>query len=114
MSEPLTDSGDHDTLTAVLAELAAEGWSGNATITEDGKVRCPECREEAEPTAIAVDSLRRMEGTSDPDDMLAVLAVTCPCGAKGALVVHYGPTASPEEADVLRAVEDHRTVDNSD
>jgi hypothetical protein len=50
-----------------------------------------------------------MEGTSDPDDMLVVLAVTCGrCGEKGAAVLHYGPTAAPEEAEVLRAVEDHR------
>jgi hypothetical protein len=103
------DPGDRDTLTAVLAELAADGWSGNVTVTEEGKVRCPSCRQEADPAALSVDSMRRMEGTSDPDDMLVVLAVTCGnCGEKGAAVVHYGPTASPEEADVLAALEDHR------
>ena len=108
MSVP-TDPGDHDTLTAVLAELAADGWTGNVTVTEDGKVRCPACREELEPGAVTVDSMRRMEGTSDPDDMLVVLGVTCSsCGEKGAAVVHYGPSAAPEEAEVLAALEDHR------
>jgi hypothetical protein len=107
VSEPLSDPGDRTTLTAVLADLADEGWSGNVTVTEDARFRCPGCRTECDPSAMTVDRLRRMEGTSDPDDMLAVLAVTCcGCGAKGAAVVHYGPTASPEEAEVLMALED--------
>ena len=109
MTEPTLDPGDHTTLTAVLAELADDGWTGNVTVTEDARIRCPACREELDPAELSVDSLRRMEGTSDPDDMLVVLAVTCGrCNEQGAAVLHYGPAAAPEEAEVLRAVEDHR------
>jgi hypothetical protein len=104
---PPPDPGDHTTLTAVLAELAQEGWGGNVTVTEEGRLRFPACREEVDPASVTVDSFRRMEGTSDPDDMLAVIAVTCgSCGEKGAAVVHYGPTASPEEAHVLKTIGD--------
>jgi hypothetical protein len=104
MNQP-QDPGDRTTLTAVLDDLGAAGWAGNATVTEDARIRCPSCRSELAPANVGVDSLRRMEGTSDPDDMLAVIAVTCgSCGEKGALVVHYGPTASPEEAEVLLAL----------
>lgn len=54
-----------------------------------------------------VDSLYRVEGASDPDDMAAVVAVTCPrCSAKGALVLKYGPEASGADADVLLALPD--------
>jgi hypothetical protein len=110
---PPPDPGDRDTLTAVLAGLAEQGWTGNVTVTEEGRVRCPGCRHEADPAEIQVDSLRRMEGTSDPDDMLAVIAVTCgECGEKGVMVVHYGPGASPEEADVLRALDDAQPADD--
>lgn len=109
MTEPTPDPGDHTTLTAVLADLAEAGWTGNVTVTEDARIRCPACREELDPADVSVDSLRRMEGTSDPDDMLVVLAVTCGrCDEQGAAVLHYGPAAAPEEAEVLRAVEDHR------
>jgi hypothetical protein len=46
-----------------------------------------------------------MEGASDPDDMLAVMGVTCPtCGDKAALVVAYGPNAGAADADVLVAL----------
>ena len=55
---------------------------------------------------LAVGSLSRFEGASDPDDMLAVLGLVCPgCGAKGTVITHYGPTASPGEATVLLAIE---------
>jgi hypothetical protein len=109
VSEPPADPGDRTTLTAVLADLAAAGWTGNVSVTSDGRVRCPACRAESDPAEVAVDSLRRMEGASDPDDMLAVMAVTCPaCQEKGAAVLHYGPTASLEEAEVLRAIDGQR------
>jgi hypothetical protein len=113
VTDQLPDPGDHTTLTDVLAELGAAGWAGNVTVTEEARIRCPGCREELDPAGLTVDSLRRMEGTSDPDDMLVVVAVTCgSCGEKGAAVVHYGPTASPEEAEVLQLLDDHTVGDS--
>ena len=54
-----------------------------------------------------VHSLCRLEGASDPDDMAAVVALTCPnCQAKVVLVLKYGPDATAEEADVLLALPD--------
>ena len=41
--------------------------------------------------------------------LLDVLALRCTrCGARGTLVASYGPTASPEEADVLVRLTDTR------
>lgn len=54
-------------------------------------------------------SMRRLEGASDPDDMMAVAAVTCPvCRIDGVLVLSYGPAASAEHADVLLGLRDER------
>jgi hypothetical protein len=54
-------------------------------------------------------SLRRLEGESDPADMMAVVAVTCPaCAATGTLTLGFGPTSSAEDADVLHALRDAR------
>jgi hypothetical protein len=54
-----------------------------------------------------VSALARVEGASDPDDMAAVVAVTCPrCSARATLVVKYGPEASAADADVLLALPD--------
>jgi hypothetical protein len=61
------------------------------------------------PGAVELVSIRRLEGASDPADMLAVVALRCPaCGAQGVLTLGYGPDTSPEEADVLLGLEDHR------
>jgi hypothetical protein len=50
--------------------------------------------------------MHRLEGASDPADMLAAVAATCPtCGTRGVLVANYGPEAMIEDADVLRALE---------
>jgi hypothetical protein len=54
-------------------------------------------------------SLRRLEGASDPDDMLAVVALECGvCGVSGTMVLGYGPAASDIDGDVLRALQDRR------
>ena len=101
-STPAGAPSDYDTLTAVLARLADDGFDGEADAVEGGTVRWRRCRHEAPAGEIDVHSLRRMEGASDPADMLAVMGVTCPvCGDKAALVVHYGPEAGPADADVL-------------
>ncbi len=102
---------DNTTLVAVLAQYADAGFDANVVTTEDGLLRCPRCRTESAADEVTLDSMRRMEGASDPDDMLAVLAITCPsCGEQGVAVIHYGPTASPGEATVLAAIDvDERT-----
>jgi hypothetical protein len=56
---------------------------------------------------VQVDGIHRLEGASDPDDMAAVVAITCPaCQAHAVLVLQYGPAASIEDADVLEALPD--------
>ena len=50
--------------------------------------------------------LRRLEGASDPDDMLVLAAVVCPqCSTRGFLVLNYGPSASAEDAAILGQLE---------
>ena len=101
-STPAGAPSDYDTLTAVLARLGDDGFDGEAEAVEGGTVRWRRCRHEAPAADVEIHDFRRMEGASDPDDMLAAMGVTCPeCGDKAALVVHYGPTAGPADADVL-------------
>jgi hypothetical protein len=93
---------DNTTLLEVLAELAAKGYGGSMWVTENGKIRCEGCQHEFDPSELRVHELRRLEGASDPDDMLAVVAVECPvCGLKGTVVLHFGPEASAEEMEAL-------------
>lgn len=93
-----------------LKRFEAEGFTGQLAAMEGGVVVCYSCHEKTPAGEMELAALIRTEGASDPDDMTAVAAVTCPhCDAKGTLVVHFGALAPPEHDDVLRALEDRRT-----
>jgi len=93
---------DNTTLLEVLDELAAAGYAGTMWVTQDGQLRCEACGAVVDTSVVRVHEIRRLEGASDPDDMIAVLALECPvCNMKGTLVVHFGPEASAEEMQVL-------------
>jgi hypothetical protein len=101
-------SGDI-TLVGLIGELRAGGFGGDMFVTEDALVRCGACRHDAPPAEFELHAIRRIEGASDPADEAAVLALTCRvCGSRGTAVVRYGPEAGPQDAEVLRAVEDLR------
>jgi hypothetical protein len=96
------------TLLEVLAAIAGDGFTGQFMArapdpsTQAGRIECASCHMEFSADAAEVSELRRLEGASDPDEMLAVVALTCPnCAANGALVLNYGPVATVEDAAVL-------------
>ena len=108
-AEPAHDAGDETTLTAVLASYEASGFDAQLAATDEGQVHCFSCGTTTAPASLVLHSLRRLEGASDPADMLAVAAVSCSsCAAKGVLVLNYGPEATPGEAAVLIGLEDRR------
>jgi hypothetical protein len=85
------------------------GFDSSFVVTDDANLECVECGTVSEPESVSMSSLRRLEGASDPDDMVAVVALTCPaCGAKGTTVLGYGPIASPQDSDVLKSLRDDR------
>jgi hypothetical protein len=97
---------DNTTLLEVLEEFAAKGYGASMWVAPSGKLRCDGCAAEIEPADVPVHEFRRLEGASDPDDMIAVVAVECPaCSMKATLVLHYGPEASPEEMNALTHLE---------
>ncbi len=109
--EPTTDlsGSEGTTITEVLDAYGAAGFSGSFSITDEAAVECLACRATIEPERIRMSSLRRMEGESDPADMLAIVAITCPnCQSRGTALLGYGPMATSEEAAVLTALRDHR------
>jgi len=97
---------DASTLLDVLRGFAEAGYEGSFQVMPGGKVRCLHCRAEMPAAELDAAALRRLEGASDPADMLAAIALTSPrCGTRGVLVVNYGPEAMIDDADVLRALE---------
>jgi hypothetical protein len=100
--------GDNTTLSHVLAHYEHAGFTGAFEI-EDTGLRCATCATTSPPSDFAMHSLRRLEGASDPDDMLAVVAITCPsCATPGVVVLMFGPEATRAESELLGAFRDRR------
>ena len=89
----------------IEAALTVDG-GGQFQAVADGDILCLTCRTSSPAASQRTHEATRLEGTSDPDDMLLVLPVRCPaCGASGSLSLAYGPQASVEDSDVLRHLE---------
>ena len=105
----MTYASGGTTLVEVVQALEARGFTAQMVPRPSGRVRCGQCHEEAPAAEFQLEDLRRTEGASDPADMAAVVALRCPrCGTGGTAALKYGPEASPEEAELLRLVEDDR------
>ncbi len=89
-------------LAEVLALLEADGYTGQMAARPGRRLICFTCHQLSDVSDVDVELLRRTEGASDPDDMLAVVALTCPqCGTRATVVLGYGPEAGEDDADVL-------------
>jgi hypothetical protein len=98
---------DATTLLEVLRAFEAKGFNRELAVREGGAIECLTCRRVQPAGSFRARALRRLEGASDPDDMLAVAALVCPnCGSRGTLVLNYGPLASAEDAAVLRELDE--------
>jgi hypothetical protein len=93
---------DASTITDVLDTFEAAGYTAQFIVRSEGVLECAECKARFAGSAARIDALRRLEGASDPDDMIVVAALVCPrCGARGTVVLGYGPAASEEDALAL-------------
>ena len=101
------ESPDNITLSEILESFELEGYRGQMAARAAGQVLCVSCHMESDAAEMQVDDLRRIEGVSDPADMMAVAALVCPlCNSQGTLVLSYGPEASPDDAEVLALLSD--------
>jgi hypothetical protein len=96
---------DASTILDVLRDFEADGFSGQFTVHGHG-VQCVTCRHVTDAHAAAPLRSRRLEGASDPDDMLMVLAFVCEsCATKGTVVVNYGPEATPADVALMSSMD---------
>ncbi len=96
-------------LSSVMNDFDAVGHDGQFVAREGALLLCLTCHEELPAAGQNADDMRRLEGASDPADMVMVVPVRCPhCGTAGTLTAHYGPEASAEEAEVLLALDRRR------
>jgi hypothetical protein len=97
------------TLRDAIQFYEARGYAGQFGAREEGQVICFSCQKRHDASSIHLDSLRRVEGASDPADMALVAALRCPsCGSWGTGTFMFGPAASPEDNEAIRKMEDIR------
>ena len=107
--EYVPGEGEDETILDVLGELESLGFTGQFKPCEGGQVECLTCHRQSPADDTVFRQLRRLEGASDPDDMLAVVGLACPhCSAQGTAVLGYGPEASAADTEVLQMLEDAR------
>ena len=93
----------------ILATFRDEGFTYDFRSRPAGIVECGGCHAPHPADALELHRLERLEGDSDPSEMLAVCAVTCPtCGIKGTLVLTFGPESTREDDEVLELLDDAR------
>ncbi len=106
-------SGDDDeyasgatTLAEVLELAERDGFDGEfQPVGDEGRLQCSHCGEIVAAERVERVWSQRLEGASDPADMLHVSALRCPaCGGGGVFVAHFGPAADPGESAVLAAL----------
>ena len=108
MDDVAGEAGDQ-TILDVLGELESRGFTGQFMPREGGQVECLTCHRLSPADKTVFRHLRRLEGASDPADMLAVVGLACPhCSAQGTAVLGYGPEAAAVDTEVLELLEDCR------
>ena len=107
--EYVPGEGEDETILDVLGELESLGFTGQFMPREGGQVECLTCHRLSPADETVFRQLRRLEGASDPDDMLAVVGLACPhCSVQGTAVLGYGPEAEAVDTEALERLEDAR------
>jgi hypothetical protein len=96
---------DNTTLVDVLATWNDRGFGGQLIGLDGGRIECVECGTVSSAGQFDVVEWRRLEGASDPDDMVKAIAARCPaCGVGGNLVLGYGVNASDVDGQISAAI----------
>lgn len=101
-SDPASGS---EQLGELLERWEGLGFTCHFGSREAAMVICFTCHHSTPAIEMQVVHIARLEGASDPDDMLAVIALRCPtCDSNGMLVCGYGPNADLVDTEVLQAL----------
>lgn len=93
-------------LSTVIDAMSIEHGYGQFGAADGAEIRCFNCHRTFPASGVTADVVTRLEGASDPADMMIVMPVACPsCGTAGTLVLTYGAAAASEDSDVLFAVQ---------
>ncbi len=94
---------DNTTLVSVLHTLRQDGFTSDLqSVGDQGDVSCGSCGTGSPADTFTDLTERRLEGASDPDDMMLIVAGRCPaCSVGGVLTLTYGPAAGEADTAVI-------------
>ena len=96
---------DNVTMSELIDALDADGFGAQFVPRDGAAVECSNCHAVVPAGELDVAVSRRLEGASDPADMSTVYAARCPqCATGGTIVLSYGINATPDEADISKAL----------
>lgn len=102
---PADPSGgrEPETVTELLAHWGDEGITASFRPGSDpGSLLCPVCESTRAAHEFDVIVEQRLEGESDPDDMVLAVAARCPvCHISGSIVLGFGMEASEADSDIV-------------
>lgn len=100
--DPMPSPNPVDTPLREITDRLDASADSQFQVIPGGDVRCLKCGATLPGDGVDVSEMTRLEGASDPADMSMVVPLTCSsCGARGSLVVAYGPQAGAAETDLL-------------
>ena len=106
MARATLEATDGLRLEEALQALEGQGFFTVFKPVAGGLVRCASCDLVAPADEMRLEARHRVEGDAgDPADHALVLGLHCPgCNDRGTLVLPYGPRASRDEVEALRAL----------
>ncbi len=97
-----------ETLSAAVARLQADGYTGNWFADDGGWLVCETDGARFDTDHLTVEAVVRFEGASDPADESILYAITSSDGHKGLYSTTFGPETPPGDVAVVRAIGAHR------
>lgn len=102
--DPAADPSGASTLRETLASLDRRGFGVQFVVDPSG-LRCGHCGATTSFAEWDVAGSQRLEGASDPADMLIVVWGTCSvCDRGGAATIGYGPNAGDHDVAALNGI----------
>lgn len=97
------ETSEPETVTELLDHWGEQGTRASFRPgPEPATIHCPVCDSDRPGREFDVIEERRLEGESDPDDMVLAVAARCPvCHISGSIVLGFGTEASDTDSDIV-------------
>jgi hypothetical protein len=101
MSRSAGQASGEPELRDVIEDFVRRGYTRSFHARE-GQLWCKGLDAAIHPADVVIEHVVRLEGSSDPDEEVAVFAIEClACGVKGTYTVPFGPLIGDDDVAVV-------------